>query len=146
MNKAWLYLIFSGLLATVAATSQVPVPESKETEQARKAKEALQFADGYYSRAMYDRAAVAYSKIVREFPKHPDAPGAWYLWGQSLLQTGDEDGALDVYLRLAKHHPKDTYGAQASLGAANMLAARDRIAEAEEGASATSASPPRRGP
>jgi TolA-binding protein len=119
------------LVAGFVLQAQIPEAETPEQKRKREMLEALQFADGYYTRAIYDRAARAYEGVVRDYPDSEHAPGAWFFWAQSLLKDGDEDGALKVYLGLGNKHADTDHGAQAILAAAGMLTARDRIAEAE---------------
>jgi TolA-binding protein len=88
----------------------------------------------YYA-SQYDLAAIGFESYVRTFPQSPEAPEAQLRAGNSYLQTGKNDKAVDAYDVVIRNYPKSSSVAEAYLkkGQALMnLKEYDRAREALE--------------
>ncbi|MBU0678787.1 MAG: tetratricopeptide repeat protein [Verrucomicrobia bacterium] len=90
----------------------------------------MQFADGLYSRGLYDMAISEYLKLLRSDAGYEKTDVALYRLGESYRRLGQPDVARRMYLRLAKEHPGSAYRQKAELRRAEVFVTGGRYVEA----------------
>ena len=60
------------------------------------------FADGLFSRDMYQQAAIEYAKLLNEFPEGEDRDMLFFRLGESLRLSGDRSSAARAFLKVVQ--------------------------------------------
>ncbi|MGQ9662605.1 MAG: tetratricopeptide repeat protein [Kiritimatiellia bacterium] len=94
--------------------------------------ERIQFADGLFSRAMYELAAKEYEAYLRDLPEAPDADAARFRLGECRRLTGNRDDAVEQFRRAFAEYPRSEYRFKAGFKAAVLLRESGKDAEAAE--------------
>lgn len=92
--------------------------------------ERLQFADGLYSRGMYEMAAKEYQAFLDTAPRGDGADSAWYRMGESLLNTGRKREAEAALKKVVFDFPASPFRFKAGFRAAELAAEAGRPDEA----------------
>lgn len=123
MKPALLLPILS-LILLPPAHGQIPNPFASEEKRAQTIAERA-FQDG-----LYDVARSKLESFLNTYPNSPAIPQLRWLYGQTLLFTGERDQALAIFSKPPPNTPPDL-AASYTLWAAETLAAQSRWNEAE---------------
>lgn len=80
-------------------------------------------ADQYFARSQMREAAASYRELLAAGPHAPKEAATWYRLGVALRASGDRDGALEAFLRVAKMEPDHLPAVEAT---ADLLVASGR--------------------
>lgn len=78
-------------------------------EEILQASERLQFADGLYSRGLYDVAAKEYQAYLDQVPAGAGTDTAWYRMGESLANLGNTAAADRAFKKVHSDFPKSPF-------------------------------------
>ncbi|NCC52570.1 MAG: tetratricopeptide repeat protein [Spartobacteria bacterium] len=92
--------------------------------------ERMQFADGLYTRGMYDMAAREYEGIAREYPDTPRMDVILFRMGECWRQTGDTTASESCYARVVSQFPESEFRFKALLRRAEIARTGGRLPEA----------------
>ncbi len=87
--------------------------------------EQLQFADGLFSRGMFEAAIREYLVYLGLEPDSPQADAVYYRIGESYRGLGNRIAAEKAYERVRSNYPNSPYRARATFRSAELLAARN---------------------
>jgi TolA-binding protein len=107
-----------GLLFAVAAQAAGEPPER------------LRFADGLYSRGMYEMAAREYQAFLDTSPRGDGVDAAWYRMGESLLNTGRKREAEAALKKVVFDYPASPFRHKAGFRVAELAAEAGRTDQA----------------
>jgi TolA-binding protein len=92
--------------------------------------ERLQFADGLYSRGMYEMAATEYQTFLDANQRGEGVDTALYRLGESLLNTGRRREAEAAFKKVVFDYPKSPFRHKAGFRAAELAAEAGRADQA----------------
>jgi TolA-binding protein len=101
--------------AGAAPTDPAAPPVAGAAAVGTSPKKLLDGALADYFAGQYDLAALGFESYVRTFPQSPEAPEAQLRAGNSYLQTGKNDKAVDAYDVVIRTYPKSSSVAEADL-------------------------------
>ncbi|MCM8776438.1 MAG: tetratricopeptide repeat protein, partial [Candidatus Omnitrophica bacterium] len=109
---ATVFLLSSSYPALSAAEAEIPdatqgVPSSgpKPSTVSVPTDERFNFADGLYSRNMYDMAATEYENLIQAHPDHPRTQDAWFRLAECLFFLKRYEPAISRYQQFIQTFP-----------------------------------------
>ncbi|OGV44487.1 MAG: hypothetical protein A2X46_01495 [Lentisphaerae bacterium GWF2_57_35] len=97
---------------------------------AMSADEQMQFADGIFSRGMYDMAIPEYLNLLRDFPSYAKNDVALFRLAESYRHTGNKGGADRFYRRVVTEHPASAYRFRSEFRRAELFVSGGQYLEA----------------
>jgi cellulose synthase operon protein C len=107
-------LILSG--AILAFLQAAPAPAQSINDDDR-----LSFADGLFSRGLYDLAAREYEAFLGKSPSHPKADSAHFRLGESLRRQKDYRAAEKKFKYVFEHYPNSEFRLKAGFRRADLF-------------------------
>jgi len=123
---------FRLLLALAAIATTLPAQDPTEPGDAlfKNGEEAYRFAEGYYRRHHYDRAAAQFEQVVQTFPEFDKRDKACFLWAESLRLGKKFDLAGRVYVTVVQSFPESEYAPRSSVVLGSLLLKEGKVDDA----------------
>ncbi len=93
--------------------------------------EQLQFADGLFSRGLYDMALAEYENLTRTAPAFEQLDIVWFRLGECHRQRGAKREAEEAYRKVMADYPDSPYRFRAEFRRAELFLAGNQYSEAE---------------
>lgn len=89
-------------------------------------RERFEFANGLYSRGMYEMASTEYRSLLRDFPQLENMDTVLFRLGDSCRRTGNHGGAETSFRKVFDGFPTSEYRLRAGYRLAEILLATDK--------------------
>ncbi len=112
--RTYLLPVAGIILFCLNAASGVVAPAVDPAVDMQQYSERMQFANGLYTRKMYDLASREYASIVMAFPNGKENDAATFRLAESLRLQGKIDEAAKLYSRIVVHYKNSPFRLRAA--------------------------------